>query len=469
MPPAAGAYRAEQVAYLAGEIHKRRTAPELGEWLAELNDSDLAHDRHSAEGATIRELHRTFTKRSKLPQRLVEELARAVSLGEQAWVVARKDNNFAHFLPHLEKMIGLKREEAQAYGFADSIYDPLLDDYEPGATTAEVRAVFAAFRDDLVPLIGAIAQSGRSPNRSILQRKFPRAAQESFGRMAAERIGFDFKAGALDVTAHPFCATTGPRDIRITTRFDEQNFSLAFFSILHEAGHGLYEQGLPAEHYGLPPGQAVSLGIHESQSLMWENFVGRSRAYWEWLFPQARTAFPDALGNVSLDDFYFAANDVRPSLIRIEADEATYSLHIFIRFELEQALLAGDLAAADVPAAWTEKYRQYLGIASDTDAQGCLQDVHWSGGLFGYFPTYALGKLYAAQFFAAANEQIGPLDVQFARGEFAPLLEWLRKNIHQDGERYTAGELVERVTGQPLSHAPLMRYLREKLGPLYGV
>jgi carboxypeptidase Taq len=469
MPPAGGAYRAEQVAFLAGEIHKRRTAPEVGEWLLELKDSELTRDRYSAAETTIRELHRTYSKRSKLPRRLVEELARAVSLGEQSWVEARRGNDFSHFLPHLENMIVLKREEAHAYGFADSIYDPLLDDYEPGATTGEVEDLFAALRDELVPFIQAAGQSGREPNRSLLKRTFPRAAQESFGRFAAEQIGFDFRAGALDVTAHPFCSMPGPRDIRITTRYDEQYFSTAFFGILHEAGHGLYDQGLPADLFGLPPGQSVSLGIHESQSLMWENYVGRSRAFWEWLFPQAQKVFPSALGGVSLDDFYFAANDVRPSLIRIDADEATYSLHIFIRFEMEQALLQGDLAAADVPAAWTAKYHDYLGIASNTDSDGCLQDVHWSGGLFGYFPTYALGKLYAAQFYAAADLEIGPLDEQFARGEFRPLLEWLRKNIHAQGQRYSAGELARRITGQPLSHEPLMRYLRAKFGPLYGV
>jgi carboxypeptidase Taq len=261
----------------------------------------------------------------------------------------------------------------------------------------------------------------------------------------------------------------GPRDVRITTRYDEKYFCTAFFGILHEAGHGVYDQGLPADRFGLPPGQAVSLGIHESQSLMWENFVGRSRPFWQWCFPQAQAAFPEALSDVSLDEFHFAINDVRPSLIRIDADEATYNLHIFIRFELEQALLGGELRPADVPAAWNDKYQQYLGIASGSDADGCLQDVHWSGGLFGYFPTYALGKLYAAQFFATAEEQIGPLSEQFALGEFQPLLKWLRENIHRQGQRYTASELVRRVTGGPLSHEPLMRHLRKKFSPLYGV
>lgn len=469
MPPAAGPYRAEQITFLAGEIHKRRTAPELGDWLAELKESEEARDPQSESGTTIRELHRVYAKRTNLPQRLVEEIARAVSLGEQAWAEARRDNDFPKFLPHLEKMVSLKREEAQAYGYKTSIYDPLLDDYEPGATTEDIRAVFAPFRDELVPLLQAITRSARQPDRSILGRTYPQPAQESFGRMAAEAIGFDFRAGALDVTTHPFCSMPGPRDVRITTRYDVKHFNTAFFGILHEAGHGLYDQGLPTDLFGLPPGQAVSLGIHESQSLMWENFVGRSRPFWQWCYPHAQAAFPDALGGVSLDDFYFAANDVRPSLIRVEADEATYSLHIFIRFELEQVLLNDELKPADVPGAWNEKYREYLGIMPGTDAEGCLQDVHWSAGLFGYFPTYALGKLYAAQFFASAEEEIGPLDAQFASGNFAPLLQWLRENIHQQGQRYTAGELVQRVTGKPLSHEPLMGYLRNKLGPLYGV
>jgi carboxypeptidase Taq len=289
------------------------------------------------------------------------------------------------------------------------------------------------------------------------------------GQGFAAAFGFDFNRGRLDVTAHPFCTEAGPNDCRITTRYNERHFNEAFFGILHEAGHGLYEQGLPSDQYGLPTGVAISLGIHESQSRMWENLVGRSRAFWEYAYPPAVREFASALGDVPLDAFYFAINDVRPSLIRVEADEVTYNLHILIRFELEQALVNDDLRVADLQAAWNEKYRQYLGIVPTSDADGVLQDIHWSAGLFGYFATYSLGNLYAAQFFEQADRDCGGLFALFARGQFAPLHQWLIDKIHVHGRRYTAGQLVERVTGSPLSHDALVRHLRAKFEPLYGL
>ncbi len=302
----------------------------------------------------------------------------------------------------------------------------------------------------------------------ILERTYPRDAQAKFGQAAAAAIGFDFNAGRLDTTAHPFCAGVGPRDVRLTTRYNEQQFEGGLFSILHEAGHGIYDQGLPAEHYGLPTGEAISLGIHESQSRMWENLVGRSRAFWDYFYSQTQAAFPAALGSVSPDDFYFAINESKPSLIRTESDEATYNLHVIVRFELEQALLTGDLPVAELPAAWNAKYRKYLGIEPPSAANGVLQDVHWSAGLFGYFPTYALGNLYAAQFFEQAQRDLGDLDAQFRRGEFMPLREWLRTHIHSVGQRSSAAELVQRVTDKPLSHDALVRHLRTKFRALYG-
>jgi carboxypeptidase Taq len=368
----------------------------------------------------------------------------------------------------LEKTFALKRREAEALGYEHSIYDPLLDDYEPGEKQNAVAGVLQSLREQLVPLVAELAASGKSPDISILSRNFPVAAQEKLGVLAAAAIGFDFQGGRLDVTDHPFCTEIGPADTRLTTRYDDHDFGNGFFSILHEAGHGIYEQGLPGAHYGLPTGEAVSLGIHESQSRMWENLVGRSRAFWEFLYPKAQSAF-SSLKDVSLDAFFFAVNDVRPSLIRTEADEATYNLHILIRFELETALLSDELAVADLPAAWNEKYRQYLGIAPPDDADGVLQDVHWSAGLVGYFPTYALGNLYAAQFFAAARRDLGNLDAQFQRGDFASLRSWLAKRIYQHGRRFSAAELVERVTGRPLSHDDLITHLRDKFGLLYGL
>src|SRR5690606_32313231 len=314
-------------------------------------------------------------------------------------------------------VVTLKREEAEAVGYGDGVpYDALLDTYEPAMTTAQVQAAFDGLRADLVPLVQEIADSPRQPNTGILNRTYPVEAQREFGRQAAAAIGFNFDAGRLDEAAHPFCSGIGPGDCRLTTRYDENFFSQAFFGTLHEAGHGIYEQGLDRDQFGTPMGHSVSLGIHESQSRMWENFVGRSRPFWQHFFVPAQERFPAALRDVSLEEFYAAINDVRPSLIRVEADEVTYNLHIMLRFELEQPLIAGDLQPADVPGVWNETFQRYCGITPENDAVGCMQDVHWSAGLIGYFPTYALGNMYAAQFFARAGNELGDLSGQFAAG-----------------------------------------------------
>jgi carboxypeptidase Taq len=367
----------------------------------------------------------------------------------------------------LEQVITLKQEQADAIGFVDSRYDALLDEYEPGMKTAELRPILEALRQDLVPLVQAITDSGKSAPVDLLHRKYPTDAQSVFGTEAATAIGFDFNSGRLDVTHHPFCTTLGPNDCRITTRYDQEFFSSAFFGILHEAGHGMYEQGLPTDWFGLPPGKAVSLGIHESQSRLWENQVGRSHAFWQHFLPMAKQRFPETLADVSLDDWFWAVNDVRPSLIRVEADEATYNLHIIIRFELEQELIDGTLAVADAPTAWNERYEKYLGIVPESNANGVLQDIHWSCGLVGYFPTYSLGNLYSAQLFEKADEDLGGLNDQFACGQFRPLLDWLREHVHNPGQCYSAKHLVKRVTGRDLSHDALMRHLSGKLTPLY--
>jgi len=463
MPAAGAEHRAEQSTVLAGLIHQRWVDPKFGQQLEEL--SDLQGDA----GIVIRRLKRQYDKKVKLPQSLVEELARTAVLGQQAWQEARQKDDFPLFRPLLEKTIGLKRQQAEALGYPQCRYDALLDEYEPEELTAGVGPVLAGLREELVPLVAEIQQSRRRPNTDLLHRAFPVDVQDRFGREAAAAIGFDFSRGRLDVTAHPFCTGLGPHDCRITTRYDQQFFSSAFFGILHEAGHGIYEQGLPIEHYGLPLGEAISLGIHESQSRLWENLVGRSRAFWTHFYPLAQQRFPAALGDASLEEFYFAINDVRPSLVRVEADEATYNLHVLVRFELERALLDGDLRASDLPAAWNEKYRQYLGIAPRDNRHGVLQDVHWSAGLVGYFPTYSLGNLYAAQFFAQAETELGDLAGSFARGNFHPLLDWLRHRIHRHGQRYSAAELVRQVTGRPLSARPLLEHLRARMRPLYGL
>ena len=469
MPPQAGDYRAEQLTWLAATSHQRRTAPHLGEWLDICEDSDLVQDVHGETATVIRQLRRDYQKRVKLPQSLVEEMARATVLGQQAWVQARQADDFASFIPVLTTIIDLKRQQAEAIGYEGAPYDALLDDYEPGETTENVARVLSSLREDLVPLVAAIAESSCQPEVEILSRDYPVAQQESLGKQIAAEIGFDFQRGRLDVTHHPFCSGMGPFDCRITTRYDQNFFPMAFFGILHESGHGIYDQGLRTDYYGLPPGEFISLGIHESQSRLWENQVGRGQAFWQYMFPTLKETFDAALGDVTLDQFYFAINEVRPSLIRVEADEATYNLHIIIRFELEQALIQGDLEVPDLPAAWREKYQEFLGIEPPDDADGVLQDIHWSAGLIGYFPTYSLGNLYGAQFFDQAAEELGDLDGLIREGQFGPLKEWLQEKIHHPGQCYQARELVEQVTGKPLSHQPLLSYLRGKLEPLYGI
>jgi carboxypeptidase Taq len=469
MPPANGEYRAEQVSYLSGLIHERWTQPTLGAWLGELSAIDQRDDAAGAIRANVRELKRRYDLRVKVPKALVEELAKTAILAQQAWVEARKAKKFDGFAPWLTRMIELKREEASALATGTCLYDALLDQYEPGETSANVGRVLRDLRQELVPLVEAIVGSGRHPSRELLSREFAIDGQRTLAEQAVSVMGFEFSRGRLDVAPHPFCSTIGPHDCRLTTRYGTHDLGGAFFSTLHEAGHGMYEQGLPPAAFGLPLGEAISLGIHESQSRMWENLVGRSRGFWQWMLPRAKQQFPVVLDGATLEEMYFAVNDVRPSLIRTESDEATYNLHILVRYELESELIDNRLQVADLPAAWNEKYRQYVGVVADDAADGVLQDIHWSAGLVGYFPTYTLGNLYAAQFFAQAEKDLGPLEPRFAQGEFKPLLEWLRSNIHQYGQRYRAGELVERVTGGPLSHQPLMKYLRGKLGPLYGV
>lgn len=466
LPSAGGAYRSEQLTFLAGEIHRRRTSASIGDLIEQLAQSDLAADPTSVTGCTISRLEKRFKRTSKLPVRLVEELTRACSTGQQVWVEARKENDFAKFASALETIVRLKREQADAIGYEDCAYDALLDEFEPGAKTKEVAEVLERLRVDLVPLVEAIGASSVKPPVEILHRSFPIVDQEAFGRHASAQIGFDYQRGRLDITHHPFCTEIGPEDCRITTRYDEQFFSGSFFGTLHEAGHGIYEQGLASEYYGLPAGQYCSLGIHESQSRLWENLVGRSKSFWQHFYPDAQQRFA-SLADVSLDDFYAAINHVAPSLIRVEADEATYNLHIIIRFQLEQALINGDLAVADLPEAWNAKYQNSLGIAPPTDADGVLQDVHWSAGLIGYFPTYSLGNLYASQFYDAAEAELGDLEVMFATGDFGPLKGWLNTNIHQPGQRWSSTELGEKVTGESLSHDRLIKHLKKKLGPIY--
>jgi len=465
MPERGANLRGEQMALLASLSHQKFTDPRIGELLA-ASEADGSLDEGAK--ANVRELRRAYDRATKLPQSLVEELARVTTQAQQAWQTAKSKNDFPTFQPWLEKVVALKRQEAEAVGFQAHPYDALIEEFEPGATVADLKALFAGLTKELVPLIRMIAASPKKPDASILHREFPIDRQKVFAESASAAFGFDFSAGRLDTTSHPFCSGFGPGDCRITTRYNPRFFSEAFFGVLHETGHALYEQNLPAEHFGTPLGAACSYGIHESQSRLWENQVGRGRPFWEHFFPRLQQTFPMSLSGVNLDTFHFAINDVKPSLIRVEADEATYNLHIALRFELELSLLTGDLAVKDLPGVWNERVKALLGLDVPSDAQGCLQDIHWSFGGIGYFPTYTLGNLYAAQLMDAARRDLPGLDGDFRRGDFTRLKDWLTTHVHRNGQRYRANELCMRATGRELSPQPFLAYLKEKYEPLYA-
>ena len=469
MPVNGAEHRASQLSLLSGIAHQAMTDSRIGELLDCLQDSELTDVPDADTTVNLREIRRRYERQKRLPQPLVEETAKVTALAQHHWAQARSDDDFDSFAPWLTHVVILKREEADVVGYVDGgePYDALLDEYEPECTSRELTTIFGQLREKLVALLDSLLGAAHSPDVSILKRRFPVDRQQEFSRTAAAAIGFDFDSGRLDVAAHPFCSGFGPSDCRLTTRYDEHFFSGSFFGTLHEAGHGLYEQGLSAEAWGTPLGSSVSLGIHESQSRMWENIVGRSPAFWNHFYPQAQELFPESLAATPLDDFLFAVNAVSPSFIRVEADEVTYNLHIMLRFDLERELIAGRLDVRDVPSAWKDRFTDDFGITPTSDAEGCLQDVHWSAGLFGYFPTYTLGNMYAAHFFEAARNQLGDLDERFAAGKFADFREWLREQIHRHGQRFPAGRLVEVVTGDRLSDEPLMNHLAARLLPLY--
>lgn len=468
MPPAAGEYRAIQVSSLRAMAHEIRTEARYGD---ELGGLSIANANNEDEAATIRDLKRDWNRDSRLPVDLVRRISEATVKGQQVWTQARKSDDFASFAPQLGQIVSLIRESGQrlADGTDRSVYEALMDEYEPDADVASLNQVFADLRVELSQLIQTIRQAPRQPDVSILQREYCLDTQRDFSQRVAKAVGFDFDRGRLDETTHPFCTTLGPSDIRILTRYQIDWLPAGLFATLHEAGHGMYEQGLRTDWFGLPPGKYVSLGIHESQSRLWENQVGRSLAFWKWLYADAQETFSPVLNDVELTDFHFAINQVQPSLIRVEADEATYNLHILIRFDLEQKLIEEDFPIDDLPAEWNRQYQECLGVQSDTDSEGVLQDVHWSAGLFGYFPTYTLGNLAATQLFHAAQSQIGDVNEMFAAGQFAPLLGWLRENVHQHGARHSSSELIKDASGEELNASYLINDLKGKLLPLYGM
>ncbi len=443
MPRGGVSHRGEQLALLAGLAHDRATDPRLGDLLGEVESSSLVTDSESAESVNVRELRRDYDRETRLPRRLVEELARVSALSSQSWSEARDRDDFPAFAPWLDQTFALAREKADAIGYEGVRYDALLDDYEPGMTTEQLSTLFAHLREQLVPVVDSLRDAPAASQK--LDRDFPLEQQRAFAEGVATKLGFNLEYGRFDLGPHPFCSFIGPGDVRIALRYHPRNFASGFLAVLHETGHALYEQGLDPAHYGTPMGEAVSLGIHESQSRLWENLVGRSRGFWQHFYPQFQAAFD--IHDVSVEEFRGVINHASPGLIRVEADEVTYNLHIVIRFEIERALLSGDLPAADLPGAWNELYQRYLGITPDSDRNGCLQDIHWSEGLIGYFPTYTLGNVYAAQLFDAAERAEGPLEDAFAAGDFGALRGWLGENIHRHGKRYAPSVLIEKATG----------------------
>jgi carboxypeptidase Taq len=470
MPPKAVAFRAEEMGLLARLVHERVTQPAVGEWLA-VCEADPALRQDADAAPNLREIRRDYDRATRLPASLVVEMSETSSRAMEVWKEARRTSNFALFAPWLHKQVLLHRQEAACYGTPEGgePYDALLETYEPGMRSAELVRIFAPLREAIVTLLRRIADAPRTPDTSLQRARFPIPAQQALSRFVAQALGYDFEAGRLDESAHPFTTGMGPGDTRITTRYTEDRFLDALGSTMHEVGHALYEQGLPkGTHWGQPLAEACSLGIHESQSRLWENQVGRSRSFWGWALPEARRLLGSGLDGWDIDRVLGCVNAVEPSLIRVDADEVTYNLHVMLRFDIERALLRGDLEAEGVPSVWNERVRTDLGLTVPDDAHGCLQDVHWSGGMIGYFPTYTLGNLYAAQLWEAASTALAGLESDLARGRFEGLLHWLRENVHRHGRRWPAPELCRRVTGHAPAHEPLVRYLEDKLGPIYG-
>lgn len=463
--PAGGVQaRAQQRAALAAIVHERTVDPALGDAIDELATVVL----EPFAAADLREMKRIRDRAVKIPRELVTAKAEAESVSQRAWATAREQDDWPAFEPHLERLLDLKRQEADAVGYETEAYDALLDEFEPGARAAELNELFASLSRELTALVAELREAPNPPLPDLWQQEFALERQSALNHRLLADIGFDFERGRLDISTHPFTQGLAPGDVRVTTRYDLNDLGTSLYATLHEGGHALYEQGLPAEHEATAVGQAVSLGIHESQSRLWENLVGRSRAFFGYLAPLLAEHFPAQLGAASEEELYRAANVVAPGAIRIEADEVTYNLHIALRFELERALVRGEIAVAEMPGLWRERMRDTLGVEVVTDRAGALQDIHWAFGVFGYFPTYTLGNLYAAQFYATAAAALPDLAGQIGRGEFAPLLAWLRREIHARGSLLRAADLCRAVTGSELGAMPYRDYLRDKFTRIYA-
>ncbi|MBS1637888.1 MAG: carboxypeptidase M32 [Bacteroidetes bacterium] len=464
MPEGASDLRSRQLSTLSGLAHQLFTDAAFGDLLATLKDDTSLS---AAEKSNVLNTIDDYKKQTCLSTDFVEAMSKAISQSFNAWQKARQDNNFKLFAPHLKEIIALKKEETSRKGYTN-VYDGMLDTHEKGLTIQKLDALFSDVREQLVPFIKKIAAS-KQVDDAFMFKQYPSDLQWQYSLDVLKHIGFDFNTGRQDKSTHPFTTSFGSADVRVTTRISEHDLSEIIWSTIHEGGHALYEQGLPVSEYGLPASEAAGLGLHESQSRLWENNVGRSLPFWENQFSKLLNVFPAQLSGVSTDDFYRGMNKVQPSFIRTSADELTYHLHIMIRYEIEKAMVFDEVSVEDLPALWNSKYKSYLGIDVPDDKTGILQDVHWSHGSLGYFPTYSVGSFYAAQFFAAATHQIPALKTTIAEGNCHPLLTWLRENIHQYGRRFTSEELCKKICGEGLNFSHFMKYATEKYTYIYSL
>jgi carboxypeptidase Taq len=469
MPPRGGATRAEALATLERITHEMFVGAQTGRLLEAAERSLNGAPPDSDDAALVRVTRRHWEKGRRVPGELAADIARAASVGQEAWVHAREQNDFSLFAPYLLRNLELSRQYVDCFDGFDCAYDVLLDDFEPGAKTTEVAALFDELKRELMPVISTLSEHAGAVDDSCLHGSFPIDKQRIFVDGVIALMGFTREGWRLDDAVHPFAAGFGEGDVRITTRWEPMFFPAALYGAMHECGHGLYEDGVAHELRRTPVGHAESLAMHESQSRLWENMVGRGRAFAEVLAPRASELFGGSVAGLDAETLYRAVNITKPSYIRVEADEATYALHIVLRFELEQELIEGRLSVADLPEAWNARFQEYLGLVVPDDANGVLQDVHWSAGMIGYFPTYALGNLIAGQLWERAQEEVPDLEGSIAAGELAPLREWLRDRVHRHGAKFMTSELLDRVVGGPIAVGPYVRYLKRKLGDVYGL